>query len=110
MKNVGTHEDTGTQPLTDPDETEDENVFGDDPIKIDDTIYPIGSYVNVRSSANVNNGYINNIITTIDNPNPIGVVTQITISEGHTWYGVSLNDFPLYDVGYVRADVVTKNI
>jgi hypothetical protein len=50
----------------------------------------------------------------------VGEVTQIIISEGHTWYqvvlsvpilvysGTNVQDYE--NIGYVRSDVVTKTI
>ena len=81
------------------------------PIAVGDILYPSGEYVNVRFSAMVNNGWINNIMTEIESPNAIGVVEDILVSDGHTWYKVQLNqDLTEYSFGYVRSDVVTKNI
>tara|TARA_R110000765_G_scaffold70647_4_gene136991 strand:+ start:1264 stop:1695 length:432 start_codon:yes stop_codon:yes gene_type:complete len=89
---------------------EDGNVIST-PIAVGDILYPSGEYVNVRFSAMVNNGWINNIMTEIESPNAIGVVEDILVSDGHTWYKVQLNqDLTEYSFGYVRSDVVTKTI
>lgn len=91
--------------------TEEDNISGSNTIEIGDNIYPSGTYVNVRYSANVNNGFINNIIQEVNTPDKIGVVIEILISEGHTWYKVNLTEFSLgSENGFVRADVVTKTI
>ena len=91
--------------------TEEGNTSGSSPIEIGDDLYPSGTYVNVRHSANVNNGFINNIIQEVNTPDKIGVVIEILVSEGHTWYKVNLTEFSLgSENGFVRADVVTKTI
>jgi len=90
---------------------EEENTTGANAIVVGEEIYPSGEYVNVRSSAEVNNGWFNNIIVEIPTPNRIGIVDSIVVSDGHTWYNVQLNqEFTNENYGWVRADVVTKNI
>ena len=92
-------------------EQEAENTTGSNPIAVGDEIYPSGEYVNVRSSAEVNNGWVNNIILEVSTPNRIGIVDSDVVAEGHTWYNVQLNqDLTEQNYGWVRADVVTKNI
>ena len=92
-------------------EQEAENTTGANPIVVGDEIYPSGEYVNVRSSAEVNNGWFNNIILEVSTPNRIGVVDSKVVAEGHTWYNVQLNqDLTEQNYGWVRADVVTKNV
>jgi hypothetical protein len=98
-------------------EQEDINV---NEVVINDIVYPSGTYVNIRTSPYVNNGFISNLLGTVNSPNPVGSVLQIIISEGHTWYQVSLSDDILVysgtnvqdyqGIGYVRSDVVTKII
>ena len=47
----------------------------------------------------------------VQSPNSIGVVEDIIVADGHTWYKVQLNqDLTENTFGYVRSDVVTKNI
>ena len=48
----------------------------------------------------------------IQSPNKIGVVEDIVVADGgHVWYKVQLNeDLTESMFGYVRSDVVTKNI
>lgn len=89
--------------------TELDNTEGNNNVQVGDTLYPSGSYVNVRYGAFVNNGLINNIMIVIDSPNPIGNVVEILSSDNHTWYRVQLSSSE-NTYGYVRADVVTKNI
>ena len=88
-----------------------ENTTGANAIVVGDEIYPSGEYVNVRSSAEVNNGWFNNIIVEIPTPNRIGIVDSIVVADGHTWYNVQINqEFTNENYGWVRADVVTKNV
>jgi len=69
-------------------------------------------YVNVRSSAEANTGYINNLIYKHTSTNPIGLVISSTVAKSSkigdkTWYKVQ---FPSKkegrEYGYVRADTV----
>tara|TARA_E500000318_G_scaffold67006_1_gene61809 strand:- start:1216 stop:1617 length:402 start_codon:yes stop_codon:yes gene_type:complete len=84
---------------------------GETPIQEGDVIYPLGDYVNVRYSAVVNNGIINNLMLEVNSPDAIGVVEDILISDGHTWYQVQMNqDLTENTYGFVRSDVVTKTI
>ena len=105
-------EDNGLTPSqSNAEEQENENTTGTNPIVVGDEIYPSGEYVNVRTSAEVNNGYINNILVEIPTPNRIGIVDSIVVADGHTWYNVQMNqEFTNENYGWVRADVVTKNI
>ena len=105
-------EDNGLTPSqSNAEEQENENTTGADPIVVGDEIYPSGEYVNVRTSAEVNNGYINNILVEIPTPNRIGIVDSIVVADGHTWYNVQMNqEFTNENYGWVRADVVTKNV
>jgi len=59
----------------------------------------------------VNNGIINNLMLEVNSPDAIGVVEDILISDGHTWYQVQMNqDLTENTYGFVRSDVVTKTI
>ena len=103
-------EDNGKN-ILETEEQEQENTTGANPIVVGNIIYPSGDYVNVRYSAMVNNGWINNIMMEVQSPNAIGVVEDVVVADGHTWYKVQLNeDLTESAFGYVRADVVTKNI
>ena len=104
-------EDNGKK-VKETEEQEEENTTGANPIVVGNIIYPSGDYVNVRNSAMVNNGWINNIMLEIQSPNKIGVVEDIVVADGgHVWYKVQLNeDLTESMFGYVRSDVVTKNI
>jgi len=103
-------EDNGLNP-DDAAAQELENTTGSNPIEVGNIIYPTGSYVNVRYSAMVNNGWINNIMMEVQSPNSIGVVEDILVADGHTWYKVQLNqDLTENMFGFVRSDVVTKNV
>ena len=105
-----TLEDNGKE-LNETEEQEEENTTGGNPIAVGDIIYPSGDYVNVRNSAMVNNGWINNIMLKINTPNAIGVVDDILVADAHVWYKVQLNeDLTESAFGYVRSDVVTKTI
>ena len=134
-------EDVGEQPTNEegnpitPDEVEEQNTEGESAIQVGDFLTPIGSYANVRTSMEVNNGFWwNNLYSAGDldgevhSGNIIGKVTQINFVGGHTWYKVSLCAIinGVYDTvsnvhqemeqdtcspalqGYVRADVVKK--
>ena len=90
--------------------TELDNTTGSNKIEVGDTIYPSGAYVNVRYGAFVNNGLINNIMVVINSPTAVGEVLEILPSDNHTWYRVYVNINEYVEIGYVRADVVTKNI
>jgi len=90
---------------------EEENTTGATAIVVGDEIYPSGEYVNVRYSAEVNNGWINNIMIEVPTPTRIGIVDDIILADGHTWYKVQLNqELTEENYGWVRADVVTKTI
>ena len=103
-------EDNGL-PLTETEEQEVDNTTGSNAIAVGNIIYPSGEYVNVRYSAMVNNGFINNIMLEINTPNAIGAVSEIIVADGHVWYKVQLNvDLTENVFGYVRSDVVTKTI
>jgi hypothetical protein len=104
-------EDNGKK-VKETEEQEEENTTGANPIVVGNIIYPSGDYVNVRNSAMVNNGFINNIMLEIQSPNKIGVVEDIVVADGgHVWYKVQLNeDLTESMFGYVRSDVVTKSI
>ena len=104
-------EDNGKQ-ISETEEQEEENTTGANPIVVGNIIYPSGDYVNVRNSAMVNNGWINNIMLEVQSPNKIGVVEDIVVADGgHVWYKVQLNeDLTESMFGYVRSDVVTKSI
>jgi hypothetical protein len=91
----------------------------DIPQMVGKTAYP-KTYVNVRSSNYVNNGFINNFIGKVDAPNSAGKVLEVTINgEGATWYKIAPITANLKDdkslgkadkkatTGYVRSDNVT---
>jgi LysM repeat protein len=70
------------------------------------TLYPKPGpgYVNVRDEDYVNNGIINNLSTTVNFPNAVGVVKRVQKGQdGKMWYYVKLQDGTY---GYVRSDVV----
>ncbi len=105
-------EDNGLDPLEGAEQnalTELDNTEGNNIIQVGDTLYPSGNYVNVRYGAFVNNGLLDNIMVVVDSPNSIGNVIEILSSDNHTWYRVELSS-SANTFGYVRADVVTKNI
>ena len=112
LESLNNIEDNGLSPSeSNAAEQEAENTTGSNPIAVGDEIYPSGEYVNVRTSAEVNNGYYNNLLVEIPTPNRIGIVDSIVVADGHTWYNVQMNqDFTNENYGWVRADVVTKNI
>jgi GH24 family phage-related lysozyme (muramidase) len=68
-------------------------------------------YANVRTEPQVNNGWINNLISTVYSPDLIGKVekTQKGV-DGKTWYYVKLADGVswFHSHGWVRSDVVKK--
>lgn len=71
------------------------------------TIYPFkkNGYVNVREDAVVDSGIFDNLLTTINYPNAIGIVkSSVKGEDGKTWYQVKLTTG---ETGYVRSDVVT---
>jgi GH24 family phage-related lysozyme (muramidase) len=87
---------------------------GEQFVTIGKTLYPRKTskhdYANVRTEPMVNNGIINNIITTIEWPNPVGIAKKKKIDDRlMTWYYVELpkNISLLHDYGWVRFDVVT---
>ena len=59
--------------------TELDNTTGENKIIVGDTIYPSGSYVNVRYSALVNNGILNNIMMEVESPNAVGIVDDTPV-------------------------------
>ena len=64
-------------------------------------------YANVRSSANVNNGLINNIIGKILSPKPVGKILEVFIAgDGYVWYKVATIGIKDETTGYVREDNV----
>lgn len=78
-------------------------------------VFPAGSYVNVRSSAMVDDGWVNNKLGKINSPNVIGTVTNFTMGTESTpkiWYQVDLltalseSQTPGITKGWVRADKV----
>jgi len=76
-------------------------------------VAPKGSYVNARSSAMVNNGWINNIVGKVYSPNVVGKVVNFTMgseSKPKVWYRVELQT-PVgqHPVGFnvwVRSDAL----
>ena len=84
-------------------------------LKVGAKIYPKktsdSDYANVRTSAEVNTGFINNLITTVYYPNLIGVIEKTKKDDtGKVWYYVKLAGGLswYYDYGWVRYDVVTN--
>ena len=88
-------------------------------IQVGDPIYPSSGSVNIRESAEVNNGTINNILK----ENHTGIIGTVLSSEigkkdNLTWYKVKLatpiegyKKFVIpytFTEGYVRSDVVKK--
>jgi hypothetical protein len=76
-------------------------------------IMPKGSYVNVRSSAKVDDGFNANKIGRINSPNAVGKITKYALGEESTpkiWYYVGSLTTPLqtpvYTSGWVRSDQV----
>jgi hypothetical protein len=78
-------------------------------------VYPSGSYVNIRSSAMVDDGWVSNKLGKINSPNVIGTVTNFTMGTESTpkvWYKVDLltalsdSTTPGIQTGWVRADKV----
>ena len=68
-------------------------------------------YANVRTEPQVNNGWINNLISTVYSPDLIGKVVKTQKGEdGKTWYYVKLADGIswFHSHGWVRSDVVKK--
>jgi len=79
-------------------------------IAIGDMIKPSGSYVNIRSSAEVNDGYINNKIGEV-NSTTIGKVIGKEENKDTklTWYiDCKIPFIEDYTEGYVRFDNVKK--
>jgi LysM repeat protein len=71
------------------------------------TVYPLkkNGYVNVREESEVDSGLFDNLLTTINYPNPVGYIKRVVAGEkGETWYEVVLMN---KETGYVRSDVVT---
>lgn len=71
--------------------------------------YPSGSYVNIRTSAKVNNGYINNIKYKHTGQNKkIGMIKKevpsVEYGDKKTWYMIELEKG---GTGYAREDVIT---
>jgi len=82
---------------------------------IGSNIYPKkttdSDYANVRTEPQVNNGWINNLISTVYSPDLIGKVEKTQKgADGKTWYYVKLADDVswFYSYGWVRSDVVKK--
>jgi LysM repeat protein/GH24 family phage-related lysozyme (muramidase) len=71
------------------------------------TVYPIkkNGFANVRSETYVDNGIIDNLISKINYPKPIGYIKQVVKGkDGGKWYQVVLAN---KEMGYVKSDVVT---
>jgi len=71
------------------------------------TVYPTkkNGYVNVRSQSYVDNGIIDNLVSKVMYPKPVGYIKKVVTGEdGKTWYQVVLMN---KETGYVRADAVT---
>jgi GH24 family phage-related lysozyme (muramidase) len=87
---------------------------GEQYMTIGKTVYPRKTskhdYANVRNEPIINNGIVNNIIATIQWPNPVGVAKKKkTDNQMMTWYYVELpkNVSLLHDHGWVRFDAIT---
>jgi GH24 family phage-related lysozyme (muramidase) len=92
----------------------DDYGYGEQYMTIGKTLYPRKTskhdYANVRNEPTINNGIVNNIIATIEWPNPVGVAKKKkTDNRMMTWYYVELpkNISLLHDHGWVRFDAVT---
>lgn len=85
-------------------------------VKVGKFAYPKEQYVNVRSQARVNDGWINNKISKVGSPNRIGridkVVSSTEYGDKNKWFKVILdNPTGAFPFGYVRENVVTiKNV
>jgi hypothetical protein len=88
-------------------------VVGD--VKVGKFAYPKGDYVNVRNSAYVNNGWINNFIYE-KYTKKVGLILSVHDSteygDKNKWYKVQLTEPKRgTDKGYVRGDsIIVKNI
>lgn len=98
------------------DSDKEKNAYGhgEQYVTIGKTLYPRKTskhdYANVRNEPVINNGIVNNIITTIEWPNPVGIAKKKkTDDRMMTWYYVELpkNISLLHDHGWVRFDAVT---
>ena len=115
-------EDVGEQPDPSGSDLEDlmtQNTEGTSPIQQGDVLYPAYEFANVRSSMEIDDGWFNNRVAKVYSPNAIGGVTSISQVGNYTWYGVewieeivmnSGNVVEQTESGFVRADVVTKNV
>jgi GH24 family phage-related lysozyme (muramidase) len=73
---------------------------------------PDTNFANVRNEPVINNGFITNIISRIEWPNPVGVAKAKKFdAQGKAWYYVELpvGISSSYKHGWVRYDVVTAN-
>ena len=73
---------------------------------------PDTNFANVRNEPVINNGFITNIISTIEWPYPVGVAKNKKFdAEGKAWYYVELppRTSLAYKHGWVRYDAVTAN-
>lgn len=87
----------------------------DEPIKVGSKLYPLSAPVNIRSSAEVDNGFIGNQIGDPVSGELGEVISQEEGKDGRIWYKIKLttpvNTFLSirdYTKGYVRSDVVTN--
>lgn len=99
---------------------DDNNSADDFGIKVGDTLAPRGAYVNIRSSAKVDDGGIFRNLIKQSHAGVIGTVIGSTVSKEdlRTWYKVKfpepINVWKFYlgnlsfSEGYVRSDVVKK--
>mgnify|MGYP003653751871 CR=1 FL=1 len=77
---------------------ESQEVGGSNAIQVGDLVRPYGSYVNVRTSMEINNGWFwNNLWITGDiddgkvhSPNIVGEVLGINQVGGYTWYEIDM--------------------
>ena len=89
------------------DKSDDKNSKVNDSKLIGKTVYPIkkNGFANVRSETYVDNGIIDNLISKINYPKPIGYIKQVVKGQdGGKWYQVVLAN---KEMGYVKSNVVT---
>lgn len=75
-------------------------------------LYPteVNKYANIRSTPEVNTGFINNLDAVINWPNEIGKVLNVTTDDtGKSWYQVQYTKDGSAETGWVRSDVVSTS-
>ena len=109
---AGGSSNAGTENNSEPQGNKTNN---DSPVlyEVGEKLFTYGEYANVRQTAAVNNGRINNLLGTVKGE--IGIVEAVVNgNDSHKWYKVKLTTpirkmlFLEYDIGYVRDDVVTN--